>query len=150
MSQRSSAAVQRTESVLQAHCFVCAPWRDGWALKKGETSVSPRIIHAENVEGMQEIVDELREMRRREMLPCKICFRPIEAYETAPDGSYLLSFRFFEANRAIIAREVDSLFAKSGVFDIVPHRFARAHGLATGRVRIVEEIDEAPILQVLS
>jgi hypothetical protein len=132
MSQ--SAAVIQHRSAKLAHCFVCAPWVSGWALRRGETYVTPRIVRAENVERVQEVVDELLLMGRRGMFPCNVCFRPPEAHEFVSEGAYLLSFRFREAHRTRILRRIDSLFqSDSGTFSIVRQRDARAHGLFSRR-----------------
>ena len=63
----------------------------------------------------------------------------------APEGSYLLSFRFREARRALIARRIEALCESySETIDIVPESIARAHGLFSRRngMHCLENQDE--------
>ena len=127
MSQRFSAAVQLEPAI--AHCRTCAPWGHRlWALKMGREAHIAYILTRESAERMQTILDKACFVTPD--LPCGICLRPAEAWETAKERSYILSLRFFEIDRA----EIGEVLAPD-VLDIMTQREMRAHG----RLQIVDK-----------
>jgi hypothetical protein len=126
----SSAALQQTEHFV-AHCSACAPWGVGWRPRQGEIHEA-RVLSEERAEEMRIILD--RVCIARPNLPWRICLRPSETGETAQPGSYVLSFRFFERDRAEISNALRECFVALSArapqtFEVLSGDYASGLGL---------------------